>query len=325
MASTAVQKERPQSLLKRLVKDVEEIKSNPYPGIEIFPHDENYTKLCLVLTPQSGPFTGLRLHFMMEIPSDWPNSPPEVAINAHIDHPNVFGGWGLGNGGAYICCDLLKSHNYEHIPGSSYKGGYTAAYPLQTICMQLLSFFSVQKVEQMGGGYFVDMHGELVTQYLEGGVWEDHQLRSVCQNVDYPNVDAKAEEAFARHSNSVIKEYKNITDYSGEVPSSLPKAGSWDPTLGGTVQGEIEIKRLNLAAQKESGIKVFRIRHRNPRWLKALHQIKRWTCKQCNYNEDSNGFIDKALATTLKELCRRADGRSSAPSSGMLSDIASQD
>lgn len=316
MTSATPQEERPLSLLKRLLKDVEEIKSNPYPGVEIFPHDENYTKLCLVLTPQSGPFTGLRLHFMMDIPIDWPNAPPMIASSAYLNHPNVFGGWGLSGGGAYICCDLLKQRNCDH-SRLNYKGGYTAAYPLQTICMQLLSFFSVQKVEQEGGGYFVDMHNELVTQYLESGIWSDHELRSACQNIRFAGDDAKVERAFVSHSNSIVREYKNITDYSGQTPS-LPQAGSWDPTTAGTAQGEVEITRLTLAAQKASGLKKFRIRHRNPRWLKTVQQINGWTCKQCGYNKDFKSYIDTSMAKTLKELCREADGRSNTLSSGMF-------
>jgi len=261
----------------------------------------------------------------MRIPLNWPNSPPVITSSAHLEHPNVFGQWGQRNGdGAYICCDLLKQPDECWIePG--YKGGYTAAYPLQTICMQLLSFFSVQKVEQEGWGYFVDMHGELVTQYLEDGFWSDGNLREACQNVQCVHEDVKVEEAFIKYPKSVIREYKNITDYSGRITPYLPKAGTWKPKGVDTIQGEVEITRLSQAAQKECGIKRFRIRHRNPRWLKAVHHIQRWDCKQCGHNKDSQTFVDDSMMKTLKELCRIADGLHNAPSNGMPSEFFSND
>ncbi|KAJ3032829.1 hypothetical protein HK097_005064, partial [Rhizophlyctis rosea] len=70
-------------------------------------------------------------------PQDYPKSGPQISINTPVSHPNVFGSW--------ICCDILKG---KIVRSGGYVGGYTPAYTLQTILVQLLSFFTAEKVDQ---------------------------------------------------------------------------------------------------------------------------------------------------------------------------------
>ena len=64
---------------------------------------------------------------------DYPLHAPVVTIQSEIRHPNVFG--------TYICASILNTRE-----------GYTPAYTLKSIAIQLLSFFSSDTLEQDYGG-----------------------------------------------------------------------------------------------------------------------------------------------------------------------------
>ena len=59
------------SLLRRVLIDLEEIRSLPYPGIEVEVHDDDVRRMCLMLSPLDGPLLGLRLHFDVTLPENW--------------------------------------------------------------------------------------------------------------------------------------------------------------------------------------------------------------------------------------------------------------
>lgn len=74
-------------LLTRLRQDLAELQDNPYPGVAVFTDDANLRELCLVLTPPSGPWKNLALHFAVELPENWV---PPSSLNL-IKVLNVFG------------------------------------------------------------------------------------------------------------------------------------------------------------------------------------------------------------------------------------------
>jgi ubiquitin-protein ligase len=122
------------TLRQRLLQDIAELQTKPYPNISLHVQDEDITKACLVLNAKGyGP-----MHLTMEFCHDYPLSPPKVRMDSYIFHPNIFG--------TYICASILNTTE-----------GYTPAYTLKGIAIQLLSFFSSDKIEQSGGGYFRDL------------------------------------------------------------------------------------------------------------------------------------------------------------------------
>lgn len=58
-------------LLTRLRRDLAELHDSPYPGVAVFADDADMLKLCLVLTPPSGPWKDLSLHFDVRLPVNW--------------------------------------------------------------------------------------------------------------------------------------------------------------------------------------------------------------------------------------------------------------
>ncbi|KAK0743034.1 hypothetical protein B0T18DRAFT_391891 [Schizothecium vesticola] len=117
------------TLRKRLLSDIAELQTKPYPNIRLHTNDSDVTQACLVLTPpRSGP-----LHLRVRFPHDYPLRAPTVEIDTDIVHPNIYG--------TYICASILNTSE-----------GYTPAYTLKGIAIQLLSFFSSESIEQDTGG-----------------------------------------------------------------------------------------------------------------------------------------------------------------------------
>lgn len=95
---------------------------------------DDLERACLLLTPNGKQ----PLHLTVVFGKDYPLLAPTVTIESQINHPNVYG--------LYICASILNTAE-----------GYTSAYTLKSIAIQLLSFFSSERIEQTGGGYSVDL------------------------------------------------------------------------------------------------------------------------------------------------------------------------
>ena len=122
-------------LHRRLLQDIAEMQRDPYPNIILCPQD-SLRKACLLLTPNGN----ASIHLTLAFGTDYPLVPPQVTVQSQIDHPNVFG--------EYICASILNTAE-----------GYTPAYTLRSIAIQLLSFFSSERIEQVGGGYSIKLAG----------------------------------------------------------------------------------------------------------------------------------------------------------------------
>ena len=117
------------ALRQRLLRDIAEIERNPYPNIVFRSHENDIRKACLLLSSDDT----THLHLAIDFPNDYPLSPPIVTIQSDVVHSNVFGN--------YICASILNTTE-----------GYSPAYDLKGICIQLLSFFASDTLEQEHGG-----------------------------------------------------------------------------------------------------------------------------------------------------------------------------
>lgn len=122
------------SLRQRLLADIAELQARPYPNVALHVDERDIRMACLVLNADSyGP-----MHLSVKFPSDYPLSPPTIQMDSRIEHPNIMG--------SYICASILNTEE-----------GYTSAYTLKSIAIQLLSFFSSESIEQQGGHYSVNL------------------------------------------------------------------------------------------------------------------------------------------------------------------------
>ncbi|KAL8991677.1 MAG: hypothetical protein Q9169_007755, partial [Polycauliona sp. 2 TL-2023] len=135
------------SLRKRLLRDIAEIQSEPYPCIKFHVH-ESLEQACLVLSPEGSKSLHLRMFFR-----DYPLRAPHVTIQSRVAHPNVYGN--------YICASILNTEE-----------GYTPAYTLKSIAIQLLSFFISDSIEQEYGG------NVRLTTYNQGLYASPHNYRA---------------------------------------------------------------------------------------------------------------------------------------------------
>ncbi|KAH8900023.1 hypothetical protein GQ53DRAFT_709308 [Thozetella sp. PMI_491] len=111
---------------RRLLHDIAELHEKPYPNIKL--HLVDLTRACLVLSPEGYP----SLHLTVEFGNNYPLAAPTITIQTKISHPNIFG--------EYICASILNREE-----------GYTPAYTLKGICIQLLSFFGSDTLDQDTG------------------------------------------------------------------------------------------------------------------------------------------------------------------------------
>lgn len=116
------------------MQDISELQTKPYPNITLHVQDDDLTTACLHLTAESYG----KMHLTVAFPSNYPLRAPTVRMDSNIEHPNIFG--------SYICASILNTNE-----------GYTPAYTLKGIAIQLLSFFSSDSIEQSGGGHSVQL------------------------------------------------------------------------------------------------------------------------------------------------------------------------
>ncbi|KAI1422753.1 hypothetical protein F5Y12DRAFT_799336 [Xylaria sp. FL1777] len=110
---------------QRLLSDIHELVTKPYPKITLHPHGSNLYEACLILYPENYP----ALHLTILFPKTYPIEPPDVRMDSSVQHPNVYGD--------FICASILRLGDE-----------YTPAYTLTGIAIQLLSFFDSDSVEQ---------------------------------------------------------------------------------------------------------------------------------------------------------------------------------
>ncbi|KAI9339369.1 hypothetical protein BDR26DRAFT_820980 [Obelidium mucronatum] len=141
--------------LRRTLVELKELQSSPLIGITVTPHENDIRFLCVTMIPQEGIYKGVPLHLELNLSNGYPTASPVVTIDTMIQHPNVFSR-------TYICCDLLKGQLFTDARGRV--SGYSPAYSLGTILLQLMSFFSATDIEQDWGGMSRNMADETSRQ-----------------------------------------------------------------------------------------------------------------------------------------------------------------
>ncbi|KAJ7175957.1 hypothetical protein C8R46DRAFT_1174657 [Mycena filopes] len=261
----------PPSLISRLYKDLAELHESPYPGVVVFTDDSDVRNLCLVLTPPSGPWTNLSLHFDVKLPDDWPLSPPKVSSSVNgIDHPNLFG--------SYVCCDLLKT-KAEIYRGDGYTGGYSPALTLRGLFLQFLTFFSSTKAhvgDCIRVRYYLDEEPELVV---------------------------------ARRGQVILRLGSGLPNLSGRsaastAPSARPRltqddlAQAWEEDPNPVVVMHEEMT----ASAGPGSTRVHQIEQLSHRWTSTHRAIRTWKCGHCPYGTAAVPHF--ALDSTPPAVCQ---------------------
>ncbi|ODQ64347.1 ubiquitin-conjugating enzyme [Nadsonia fulvescens var. elongata DSM 6958] len=92
------------SLPKRIIKETERLVSDPVPGINAEPHDDNLRYFNVTIDgPSSSPYEGGKFKLELFLPEDYPMVAPKIRFLTKIYHPNIDR---LGR----ICLDVLKAN-----------------------------------------------------------------------------------------------------------------------------------------------------------------------------------------------------------------------
>ncbi|KAK1859434.1 hypothetical protein I4F81_002030 [Pyropia yezoensis] len=85
-----------------VAQETERLLSDPVPGINAVPHDDNARYFSVViLGPQDSPYAGGTFRLELFLPDDYPMAPPKVRFLTRLYHPNIDR---LGR----ICLDVIK-------------------------------------------------------------------------------------------------------------------------------------------------------------------------------------------------------------------------
>ncbi|KAF7346434.1 UBIQUITIN-CONJUGAT-2 domain-containing protein [Mycena sanguinolenta] len=250
-------------LLSRLYQDLAELHDSPYPGVAVFIDDANVCEFCLVLTPPSGPWKNLSLHFDVVLPDEWPILPPKISSSVAdgIDHPNLLG--------SYVCCDLLKTRSeiYRGHTGS-YTGGYSSAFTLRGLFLQFLTFFSSTKIDQDSSGLPLEIGDSVVVSYVRESDLHRRKKKEKGKSAD--KVQEKLRREWEGDTNEVIVLREQATDIG--------------PLFETTKSSTPGPNRLH------------RIEERNYRWTSTFKAIRYWQCQKCPYGTDALPHCVKVVA-----------------------------
>ena len=93
------------SELKRLSKELSDIKKNDIPNLSVGLYDDSnlFEWNAVIIGPTGTPYENGMFYLDISIPSNYPFKAPIVIFKTKIYHPNI-------NSSGNICLDILKSH-----------------------------------------------------------------------------------------------------------------------------------------------------------------------------------------------------------------------
>ena len=145
------------SAAKRLVRDLRQLHREAVPSsCAAAPASEDDMAIWhFSLTSTEGPFLGCIFHGVLTFPDDYPSNPPTVKLCTGLPgHPNVYDGYdynrGKSDSGHFICLNMLRPPQGAHHQAAY--SGWSSAYSVHALLMQLSSFLFAENIPQDYGG-----------------------------------------------------------------------------------------------------------------------------------------------------------------------------
>ena len=146
--------ELPATTARRLLADLKQLRRERLPTCNAEPAGDDLRHWRLSLTCSEGPHVGTIFHGEITFPDDYPTNPPTIQLCTRLAHPNVFQGYDYNQHtkreeGYYICLNMLRPPEDGHVEAYS---GWSSAYTVHAILMQLSSFLFAENIPQDHGG-----------------------------------------------------------------------------------------------------------------------------------------------------------------------------
>ena len=123
--------------------------------INIYPLESNIFEWHGNLAPPAEHpyYSGCIFHFVFYFPEDYPKHPPSIELKTGFAHSNIIPNrWHEGRQYAYfLCMDVINNFFWQPDSGQNEYRGWSSAYSVETLLLQLFSFLFEERVENYDG------------------------------------------------------------------------------------------------------------------------------------------------------------------------------
>lgn len=123
--------------------------------INIYPLESNIFEWHGNLAPPAEHpyYSGCIFHFVFYFPEDYPKHPPSIELKTGFAHSNIIPNrWHEGRQYAYfLCMDVINNFFWQQDSGQNEYRGWSSAYSVETLLLQLYTFLFEERVENYDG------------------------------------------------------------------------------------------------------------------------------------------------------------------------------
>lgn len=103
--------------------------------------------------PDEHPYySGCIFHFVFYFPEDYPKHPPSIELKTGFAHSNIIPNrWHEGRQTYFLCMDVINNFFWQQDSGQNEYRGWSSAYSVETLLLQLYTFLFEERVENYDG------------------------------------------------------------------------------------------------------------------------------------------------------------------------------
>ena len=140
--------------IKQLQRDLSELDKHPLVGANAHPINDDLMKWAgIVVGSEDSPFAGIPIRFIMEFPSDYPNTPPKAFFDTFIAYHG--GASYYVNNRLAVCLNIFGNFAHVHDEWKTKQEGWSPSYTVSTILVTMQGL--MMSFTQSGGNWHSDL------------------------------------------------------------------------------------------------------------------------------------------------------------------------